>query len=135
MLTEPICKSYAKGITRLSSHPEVKALATGLATEKKRSGIPNAFKTTVSAFLKDASLQEEVFGPSALHVVAGSREELIDAIRQMHGQLTLSVWGTPQDLVEYSDIFTQLELKGGRIICNDVPTGVKVTHAMIHGGP
>jgi NADP-dependent aldehyde dehydrogenase len=135
MLTEPICKSYAKGIARLSSHPEVKPLATGVATEKKRSGVPNAFKTTVSAFLKDASLQEEVFGPSALHVVAGSREELVDAVRQMHGQLTLSVWGTPQDLVDYSDIFTQLELKGGRIICNGVPTGVEVTHAMMHGGP
>jgi alpha-ketoglutaric semialdehyde dehydrogenase len=135
MLTEPICKSYAKGIAHLAQHPEVKVMATGLTTEKKRSAIPNAFKTTVAAFLKDVSLQEEVFGPSALHVVAGSREELIDAIRQLKGQLTLSVWGTPQDLVDYSDIFVQLELKGGRIICNGVPTGVEVTHAMMHGGP
>ena len=28
-----------------------------------------------------------------------------------------------------------LELKAGRIIYNAVPTGVEVTHAMVHGGP
>ena len=29
----------------------------------------------------------------------------------------------------------QLELKAGRIIFNNVPTGVEVTYAMVHGGP
>jgi alpha-ketoglutaric semialdehyde dehydrogenase len=28
-----------------------------------------------------------------------------------------------------------LELKAGRLILNAVPTGVEVTHAMVHGGP
>jgi len=135
MLTDPISKGYANGVARLSAHPQVQSLATGLGTDKKRGGIPHAFRTTVAAFLKDASLQEEVFGPSALHVMAGSREELIEAIRRLHGQLTLSVWGTPDDFTRYSDIFKELELKGGRIICNGVPTGVEVTHAMMHGGP
>ncbi|MBL0743182.1 aldehyde dehydrogenase (NADP(+)) [Chryseolinea sp. Jin1] len=135
MLTDAISASYATGVKALENKKDVQHLATGVATEKKRSGIPNTFKTTVSAFLKDVSLQEEVFGPSSIHIVAESKEELLNAIRQLHGQLTLSVWGTAEDFVNFQDIFRVLETKGGRLICNGVPTGVEVTHAMMHGGP
>ena len=34
-----------------------------------------------------------------------------------------------------AELINYLELKAGRIIINGVPTGVEVTHAMMHGGP
>ena len=43
--------------------------------------------------------------------------------------------GNPEDLVEYRDLIQILERKAGRIIFNGFPTGVEVSHAMVHGGP
>ena len=53
----------------------------------------------------------------------------------MHGQLTATVWGTDNDLAEYAPLIQLLEDKAGRLIINNVPTGVEVTAAMVHGGP
>jgi NADP-dependent aldehyde dehydrogenase len=53
----------------------------------------------------------------------------------MEGQLTASVHGTPEDLIEYSDLIDILETKVGRLIFNGYPTGVEVGDAMVHGGP
>lgn len=35
----------------------------------------------------------------------------------------------------YSSVVDILQQKTGRIIFNNVPTGVEVCHAMVHGGP
>jgi 2,5-dioxopentanoate dehydrogenase len=49
--------------------------------------------------------------------------------------LTASVFGTETELNEYADLLEILEQKVGRLIINAFPTGVEVSHAMIHGGP
>jgi alpha-ketoglutaric semialdehyde dehydrogenase len=36
---------------------------------------------------------------------------------------------------DYQDLLEILEQKAGRVIINGYPTGVEVTHAMVHGGP
>ncbi len=93
------------------------------------------FKTTAENFLNNKVLFEEVFGPSSLHIVAGSEEELIAIAKKIPGQLTITVWGTNNDLEIQKKLLNLLELKAGRLIINGVPTGVEVTHAMVHGGP
>ena len=40
-----------------------------------------------------------------------------------------------QDLADYRDLVEILERKVGRLIFNGFPTGVEVSHAMVHGGP
>lgn len=53
----------------------------------------------------------------------------------MEGQLTATIWGTPEDLAEYADLLAILETKVGRLVFNGYPTGVEVGDAIVHGGP
>jgi len=49
------------------------------------------------------------------------------------GQLTATVWGTPEsDVVDLVAVLTE---RVGRLLWNQWPTGVSVTHAQQHGGP
>ena len=66
---------------------------------------------------------------------SSSREQLLDIARGLEGHLTATIHGTPQDLADYRDLVEILERKAGRLIFNGFPTGVEVSHAMVHGGP
>jgi NADP-dependent aldehyde dehydrogenase len=92
------------------------------------------FETDADSFLR-SDLQDEIFGPTTLVVKHSSREQVLAIARSLEGQLTATVHGTEQDLAEYSDLLAILETKVGRIVFNAFPTGVEVSHAMIHGGP
>jgi NADP-dependent aldehyde dehydrogenase len=70
-----------------------------------------------------------------LLVEANTKDELLAAAKSLTGHLTATVHGTPEDLVEYADLIEILEQKVGRILINGFPTGVEVSHAMVHGGP
>ena len=54
---------------------------------------------------------------------------------QLEGHLTATIHGTEDDLREFSDLLAILKTKVGRIVFNSFPTGVEVSHAMVHGGP
>jgi alpha-ketoglutaric semialdehyde dehydrogenase len=53
----------------------------------------------------------------------------------LEGNLTATVLGDKDDLLDFSDFIAFLEQKAGRIIFNGFPTGVEVCEAMVHGGP
>ena len=53
----------------------------------------------------------------------------------MGGHLTATIHGTEADLREFSDLISILKSKVGRLVFNGFPTGVEVSHAMVHGGP
>ena len=95
---------------------------------------PSFFQTDAANFLADAHLSEEIFGPTTLLVQSNNHEELLKIAREMEGQLTATIHGTPEDLVEYADLIAILETKVGRLIFNGYPTGVEVGDAMVHGG-
>lgn len=96
---------------------------------------PSVFQTDASKFLSDESLEAEIFGPTTLFVQSNKRDELLEIARKMEGQLTATIHGTPEDLVEYADLIAILETKVGRLVFNGYPTGVEVGDAMVHGGP
>jgi NADP-dependent aldehyde dehydrogenase len=93
------------------------------------------FSVTAGAFISDHALHEEVFGPASLHITAKDKDELMKIAASLKGQLTVTIWGTEKDISDHTELINYLELKAGRIIINGVPTGVEVTHAMMHGGP
>ena len=93
------------------------------------------FETNASSFLHDPALASEIFGPSTLLVREASRDQLLQIARNMEGHLTATIHGTEDDLREFSDLIAILEDKVGRIIFNGFPTGVEVSHAIVHGGP
>lgn len=134
MLTEPICKGFRAGVDALQQNDKLDKLASG----KDATGdyiSTYMFRVTGKDFLADKNLSHEVFGPLSIHVIAEDETEMFAVAAALEGQLTCSVWGTAEDLAANTKLFRQLELKAGRIIFNNVPTGVEVTHAMVHGGP
>ena len=80
-------------------------------------------------------MQHEVFGPSSLLVRCEDKDEMLDVIESMDGQLTGTILAYENDEFLTQEIINALELKVGRIIFNGVPTGVEVCPSMTHGGP
>lgn len=98
-------------------------------------GAPALFRTDAPGFLGDGKLRTEIFGPATVVVTHEQRLELELLARRLEGQLTATLHGTPEDLVEYRDLVEILEQKAGRLVLNAFPTGVEVGPAMVHGGP
>ena len=60
---------------------------------------------------------------------------MLAVAEQLEGHLTATVQGDEGELAEYADLIDILSRKVGRLILNSYPTGVEVSHAMVHGGP
>ncbi len=137
LLTGAIRSSYGAGIAAHKAKKNVKLLA------EAQSAIGGAefsvgaalFETDARTFLKDPDLAAEIFGPATLLVRHSTRDEVLEAARSLEGHLTATIHGTEQDLIEFSDLIAILEHKVGRLVLNGFPTGVEVSHAMVHGGP
>ncbi|MBU0556395.1 MAG: aldehyde dehydrogenase (NADP(+)) [Alphaproteobacteria bacterium] len=134
MLTAGIREAYLKGVEAFASHAEVETLATGAPGEGTCGGT-SLFQTTAKAFLADPNLANEVFGASGLLVRCTSEDEMIALIRALEGQLTATLHMDTGDEPLAARLLPLLERKVGRILANGWPTGVEVSHAMVHGGP
>ena len=135
MLNTRIQQSYEEGIGRLGNTTTVRVLAKGTAQGNGCLGAAAFLEVDGSDFLKDESLEQEVFGPSTLAVDAMDRSQLLEIAKNLSGHLTATVHGTQEDLMEYRELLEILEQKVGRLLINGYPTGVEVCHAMVHGGP
>ncbi|MBL0881968.1 MAG: aldehyde dehydrogenase (NADP(+)) [Chitinophagaceae bacterium] len=135
MLNQHICKAYYADRARIGQSKGVEALFSGEDLERAYKGSPTLFTVDAQDFIQDSSLQDEVFGPCSLIVVCDDRSQLETALQTLHGQLTGSVFGNTDELKRYSSVVDILQQKTGRIIFNNVPTGVEVCHAIVHGGP
>src|SRR5579864_396931 len=135
LLTEAIHSSYDSAIAKRKADPAVTVLA-----EKQKSGAAGfcahsaVFEANADAIL-GSELESEIFGPTTLLVLHSSREQILDIARSLEGHLTATIHGTEQDLRDFADLIQILETKVGRLVFNGFPTGVEVTHAMVHGGP
>jgi NADP-dependent aldehyde dehydrogenase len=111
-----------------------------LAAESVEAGgagfVPSAelFKTDAASFLA-SELEDEIFGPTTLLVQHSNREQAIEIARSLEGHLTATIHGTEEDVRDFADLIAILETKVGRLVFNGFPTGVEVSHAMVHGGP
>jgi NADP-dependent aldehyde dehydrogenase len=137
MLHSGICDAYHKGLARVSSVDGVKVAARSRepADGVKTHGEAALLCTDATNFRKHPELAEEVFGPSTLLIAAQTIEEMQNIARALEGQLTATVHGTPNDLVQAASLLRILERKAGRLLINGFPTGVEVCHSMNHGGP
>jgi 2,5-dioxopentanoate dehydrogenase len=135
MLTRDIQNAYKKGLSRLESQQGVQVLARGKEAGKGIKGTPEIVSVDSGTFQKNKALQEEVFGPSSVHVEAKTKDEFVEIAKNLEGHLTASLFATEEDLKNNSELISILEQKVGRLIVNAFPTGVEVCHAMVHGGP
>jgi 2,5-dioxopentanoate dehydrogenase len=135
MLTENIYNSYCAGLSRLEKNKKIKLLAKSNSSSEPNQCQAALFETTGKNFLSDTDLAEEVFGASSLIVKCETEYEMEEIAKSIEGQLTGSLHlNKDQDEKLAKRIISQLELKVGRIIFNQFPTGVEVCNAMVHGG-
>lgn len=92
-------------------------------------------KTTAQAFLANIALQDEVFGPFSLMVCCKNIDEMQAVAQHLKGQLTATIFTTDAGFEQHPTLMQQIKNLAGRIIFNNVPTGVTVCLAMQHGGP
>jgi len=93
------------------------------------------FRATADQLLANPALAEEIFGPDTLLIRCKGRKDFVRAAEALEGHLTATLLGTDEDLAAHRELVEVLERKAGRVIFNGFPTGVEVTHAMVHGGP
>ena len=136
LLTEGIRSSYQSGIKSRKNNSNLKLVAEAVPPQNGEPAVTAVvFETDARSFLKDPELSGEIFGPSTLLVRHSRRDEILEIARQLEGHLTATIHGTEEDLRDFSDLIAILENKVGRLIFNGFPTGVEVSHAMVHGGP
>jgi NADP-dependent aldehyde dehydrogenase len=96
---------------------------------------PGAFRTRAADLHAHADLLEERFGPVVLLVEYGSRDELLEGLALLEGQLTGSVHAEADDAELVAALVAVLSERAGRLVFDGFPTGVAVTYGMHHGGP
>jgi NADP-dependent aldehyde dehydrogenase len=135
MLHSGISARFHEGTKKFQNVPRVTVAGKSSTEAAPRRASAMIFNTDAKTFQQQRVLREEVFGPSTLLVNAGSTQELEQIARDLPGQLTATIHGTEQDLVEHANLVAILRNKCGRLIFNQFPTGVEVCPSMQHGGP
>ena len=137
LLNERLRDALADAVERLGARPEVRPLGErpAFAGEGFRHQ-PAAYEAPAAAVADAAELLEEHFGPVVVLLRYAGREELLDAIARIEGQLTGSIHAQPEEDSELLGALTEeLAARAGRVVYDGFPTGVAVTHGMQHGGP
>ncbi|GAA0562334.1 aldehyde dehydrogenase (NADP(+)) [Actinomadura livida] len=133
MLTPGIARAYAEGVGRLERHPEVEILARGREPDAAVGGA--AALAAVDAEHFGPGLQEEIFGACSLVVRCADLDQVRELARGLEGQLTVTIHAAAGDREAADRLLPVLERLAGRIVWDGWPTGVRVGHAMVHGGP
>ena len=90
------------------------------------------------SFLANAkTLQGEAFGNSALVIVVDDTAQALDVIKTLEGQLTGCFYSAKDggDDAAYDTLEPELRQRVGRLINDQMPTGVAVVASQNHGGP
>ncbi len=135
MLTSGIAKTYQQQVFNLEQCEGVTVVGKGINPEKTHHTQPIVFSTSAASFNQTAHLRDEVFGPCALIVECADITEMQSVVDHIEGQLTASVHGLDSDLNQSRSLIESISYKVGRIIFNQMPTGVEVCYSMNHGGP
>ncbi|OHU87989.1 MULTISPECIES: aldehyde dehydrogenase (NADP(+)) [Pseudoalteromonas] len=134
LLSPNIVNSYKQSIERLKATSGVSLLAQGHLLESFHANA-HLFATDADTYLANSELHEEVFGPCAMLVTYENETQLSELVDNLQGQLTASIHGTEGDFTNHHQVIESLQYKVGRLIENQMPTGVEVCPSMNHGGP
>lgn len=135
MLTPGIHQAYTSSVARLHTIEGVEIVAQGQVGTSGCAAQASLALCDAKTFLTTPALQEEIFGPSSLLIMCSDITEMQGIAELIEGQLTVTVHATAADHALAKSLMPILERKAGRILFNGFPTGVEVSHAMVHGGP
>jgi NADP-dependent aldehyde dehydrogenase len=135
MLTAGIHAAYQDGERKLAATRGVEAVARGVEPTGPTQARAALFVTDAQTFLANPALEDEVFGPVSTLVRCKDEQQLLAVAEHFAGQLTATLQMDSTDIAAAKKLVPILERKAGRILVNGYPTGVEVSHAMVHGGP
>ncbi|WP_066773945.1 aldehyde dehydrogenase (NADP(+)) [Croceicoccus mobilis] len=135
MLTHGIRQQFGAGKAELSAETNVTLLGEGVAPSNECQSSAAIFRTSAAEFMKNPSLGEENFGASSIIVECDDLDQLQSLLAGLEGQLTAALHMDEADYGMAGKLLPVLEKKAGRVIANGWPTGVEVSHSMVHGGP
>lgn len=133
MLTDAIAAAYRAGQQRVAATAGVREeLATHCV---QRNATPYLYSTSAANWLAQTELEEEVFGPLGIVVLAEDQAQMLAVANHLQGQLTCTLHVDEGDIAMAQPFMPVLERKAGRVLANAFPTGVEVCDSMVHGGP
>ena len=136
MLTPGICKNYTHLSEEMLEEQGVSIISRGnLNGDKANQAQPLVAEVSASSFLINPKLKEEIFGPYSLLIEADYEIQLQQVIDALQGQLTASIVADESDLAKHKTLIQNITNIAGRVMLNNVPTGVEVVQSMQHGGP
>jgi len=138
LLTSGIAREYARATESRSAKVPVAAesrLASAPSAERPFQAQAKLFTVCLDQLIAQPELADEIFGPDTLLVHCDNAQDFLRAARALDGHLTATILGDDDDLAANRELVRILERKAGRLIFNGFPTGVEVSHAMVHGGP
>ena len=135
LLTEGIARTYSRATAQRSAQIPLAASSSMPMPRSGNSANAQLFAVCLDQLVEQPELGEEIFGPDTLLVHCGTAQDYLRAARSLTGHLTATIFGDEDDLMAHRELIEVLEQKAGRLIVNGFPTGVEVTHAMVHGGP
>ena len=112
-------------------------IAQAQAADDERVSVqPTLLTVDGGTFVKHSGLlQTEVFGPSSLFVIADDLAQMAEVLDHLEGNLTGCFYADASDQAAYDRLEPTLRRKVGRLLNDQMPTGVAVSAAMNHGGP
>ncbi|TMM45164.1 aldehyde dehydrogenase (NADP(+)) [Qipengyuania marisflavi] len=134
MLTAGIRRAFEEHTAALGKLPGAKLIGMG-AEGSSACGRARVYTVGGNEFLAEPGFAAEVFGPSSIVIRCADLEQMTGILEGLEGQLTATLHMNEADHAEAEKFISILEQLAGRILANGWPTGVDVTHAMVHGGP
>jgi 2,5-dioxopentanoate dehydrogenase len=131
LLTKGITEAYKSGLEKQHQMNGASVLTITSDSDIK----PGITEISAQNLIRNPVYFEEVFGPSTVAVLADNFDEMFRIAEMMPGQLTGTVQAAENDYPVAKELIELLTQKVGRVIMNGFPTGVEVSHAMVHGGP
>lgn len=135
MLHPGIFKNYRKKKDHALSQQGVETVAYSDTKPALNQGSPTIASATGKTFLNNPVLHQEVFGPYSLVIRCKDMKEMLQVANQMEGQLTTTLMATENDITIHDKLVEAVKTICGRLVLNNVPTGVEVCLSMHHGGP
>ena len=134
MLTQSIRDTFAQSAEMASTLSGASVVGRG---SEGTGTCGEALVLTVSgdSFQANEGFDAEIFGPASIVVRCSDLEQVVSILEHLEGQLTTTVHMNEADHSAARRLLPVMERLAGRIIANGWPTGVDVTHAMVHGGP
>ena len=129
---------YLSALEQVASHAGVYELTAGAPGSAGSLGA-TVLVARIEEVLSDvAGLVTEIFGPAGLVVEYDDPADVRELAERLPGQLTATLLGDDEDEDDRQfaqDLLPILRDRAGRLLWNQWPTGVSVTHAQQHGGP